>query len=99
MARRLWREGASVPSTPSGLFEAFFEMAGQTLSPYVRETVGVLYKQPNVATVPGQYVHYDFPGSMDYVHALRRQCPDQILFGSVYPNCGPLPDLILRTFS
>lgn len=39
MARRLWREGASVPSTPSGLFEAFFEIAGQTLSPYVRETV------------------------------------------------------------
>jgi len=39
MARRLWREGASVPPTLSGLFEAFFEMAGQTLSPYLRETV------------------------------------------------------------
>ena len=61
--------------------------------PYVRETLGVLYKQPNVVTVPGQYVHYDFPGSADYVHALARQLPDQILFGSVYPNCGPLTDL------
>jgi predicted TIM-barrel fold metal-dependent hydrolase len=61
--------------------------------PYVRETIGVLYKQSNVFTVPGQYVHYDFPGSADYVHALRRQCSRQILFGSVYPNCGPLTDL------
>lgn len=61
--------------------------------PYVRETIGVLYKQPNVFTVPGQYIHYDFPGSADYVHALRRQCSEQILFGSVYPNCGPLTDL------
>lgn len=61
--------------------------------PYVRETIGVLYKQPNVFTVPGQYVHYDFPGSADYVQALRHQCRDQILFGSVYPNCGPLTDL------
>jgi hypothetical protein len=39
MARRLWREGASVPPTLGGLFEAFYEMAGQTLSPYVREVV------------------------------------------------------------
>ncbi len=61
--------------------------------PYVRETIGVLYKQPNVFTVPGQYIHYDFPGSGDYIHALRRQCSRQILFGSVYPNCGPLTDL------
>ena len=61
--------------------------------PYVRETLGVLYKQPNVVTVPGQYVHYGFPGSDDYVTALARQLPDQILFGSVYPNCGPLTDL------
>ncbi len=61
--------------------------------PYVREAIGVLYKQPNVMMVPGQYAHYDFPGSADYVHALRRQCSDQILFGSVYPNCGPLSDL------
>jgi predicted TIM-barrel fold metal-dependent hydrolase len=59
----------------------------------VREAIGVLYKQPNVMMVPGQYAHYDFPGSADYVHALRRQCSDQILFGSVYPNCGPLSDL------
>ncbi len=61
--------------------------------PYVRETIGLLYKQPNVFTVPGQYVHYDFPGSADYVHALRRHGRGQILFGSVYPNCGPLTDL------
>jgi predicted TIM-barrel fold metal-dependent hydrolase len=61
--------------------------------PYVRETIGLLYKQPNVFTVPGQYIHYDFPGSADYVHALRRHGRDQILFGSVYPNCGPLTDL------
>lgn len=61
--------------------------------PYVRETIGVLYKQPNVFTVPGQYVHYDFPGSADYVHSLKRHGAEQILFGSVYPNCGPLTDL------
>lgn len=61
--------------------------------PYVMETIGVLYKQPNVFTVPGQYIHYDFPGSADYVHALRRHGRGQILFGSVYPNCGPLTDL------
>ena len=61
--------------------------------PYVRETIGLLYKQANVHTVPGQYIHYDFPGSADYVHALRRHGRHQILFGSVYPNCGPLTDL------
>lgn len=61
--------------------------------PYVRETIGLLYKQPNVVTVPGQYIHYDFPGSADYIHALRRHGRHQILFGSVYPNCGPLPEL------
>ncbi|MGI9596380.1 MAG: amidohydrolase family protein [Acidimicrobiales bacterium] len=61
--------------------------------PYVRETIGVLYKQPNVLTVPGQYIHYDFAGSADYIHALKRHGADQIMFGSVYPNCGPLTDL------
>ncbi len=61
--------------------------------PYVREAIGVAYKQPNVVIVPGQYVHYGFPGAEDYVAALARQLPDQILFGSVYPNCGPLTDL------
>jgi len=61
--------------------------------PYVREALGVAYRQPNVVIVPGQYVHYGFPGSEDYVTALARQLPDQILFGSVYPNCGPLTDL------
>ena len=61
--------------------------------PYVREALGVAYKQPNVVIVPGQYVHYGFPGSQDYVTALARQLPDQILFGSVYPNCGALTDL------
>jgi len=39
MARRLWREGSSVPSTRTGLFAAFFQVAGQALSPHVRETV------------------------------------------------------------
>ncbi|WP_420625690.1 amidohydrolase family protein [Candidatus Poriferisodalis sp.] len=61
--------------------------------PFVREALGVAHKQPNVVIVPGQYVHYGFPGSDDYVTALARQLPDQILFGSVYPNCGPLTDL------
>ena len=40
--------------------------------PYVHEAIGVLYKQPNVFMVPGQYVHYGFPGSTEYVEALRR---------------------------
>ena len=33
------------------------------------------------------------PVPTDYVHALRRHGRQQILFGSVYPNCGPLVDL------
>ena len=61
--------------------------------PYVHEAIGVLYKQPNVFMVPGQYVHYGFPGSAEYVEALRRQCSEQIIFGSVYPNCGSLAEL------
>ena len=61
--------------------------------PYVLEAIGVLYKQPNVFLVPGQYVHYGFAGSNEYIHALRHQCQDQIIFGSVYPNCGSLADL------
>jgi len=61
--------------------------------PYVHEAIGVLYKQSNVFMVPGQYVHYGFPGSAEYVDALRRQCCEQILFGSVYPNCGSLKEL------
>ena len=39
MARRLWREGSSVPYTRSGLYEAFFQVAGQSLSSEIRETV------------------------------------------------------------
>ena len=52
--------------------------------PYVHEAIGVLYKQPNVFMVPGQYIHYDFPGSAEYIAALRRQCSEQIIFGSVF---------------
>lgn len=62
--------------------------------PYSREAVGLAYKQPNVYLVPGQYVHYEFPGSEDYVKAANRQLTDQILFGSVYPNCGPLREVM-----
>ena len=61
--------------------------------PYVLEAIGVAYKQPNVFLVPGQYIHYGFPGSEHYITALRHLLQDQILFGSVYPNCGPLVDL------
>ena len=56
--------------------------------------MGLAYKQPNVYLVPGQYVHYEFPGSEDYVKAANRQLTDQILFGSVYPNCGPLREVM-----
>jgi predicted TIM-barrel fold metal-dependent hydrolase len=62
--------------------------------PYSREAVGLAYKQPNVYIVPGQYVHYEFPGSDDYVKAANRQLADQMLFGSVYPNCGPLSEVM-----
>ena len=62
--------------------------------PYSREAVGLAYKQPNVYIVPGQYVHYEFPGSEDYVKAANRQLSDRILFGSVYPNCGPLTEVM-----
>jgi hypothetical protein len=37
MARRLWREGASIPKTLSGLFTAFFHVAGGSLVPDLRE--------------------------------------------------------------
>jgi predicted TIM-barrel fold metal-dependent hydrolase len=43
--------------------------------------------------VPGQYAHYEFPGSEDYVKGANRQLSDQMLFGSVYPNCGPLKEV------
>lgn len=62
--------------------------------PYSREAVGLAYKQSNVYIVPGQYVHYEFPGSEDYVKAANRQLADQMLFGSVYPNCGPLAEVM-----
>ena len=62
--------------------------------PYSREAVGVAFKQPNVFLVPGQYMHYEFPGSEDYIRGLNRQLSEQILFGSVYPNCGPLSEVI-----
>jgi len=61
--------------------------------PYVQEAIGAAYKQPNLYLVPGQYIHYGFPGSEHYITALRHLLADQILFGSVYPNCGPLSDL------
>lgn len=61
--------------------------------PYSREACGVAYKQKNVYLVPGQYVHYEFPGSEDYVKGANRQLCDQMLFGSVYPNCGSLQEV------
>ncbi|MBH61101.1 MAG: hypothetical protein CL569_01345 [Alphaproteobacteria bacterium] len=60
--------------------------------PYSREAVGLCYKRPNVYLVPGQYIHCEFAGSEDYVKAANRQLSDQILYGSVYPNCGPLTE-------
>ncbi len=62
--------------------------------PYSREAVGFCYKRPNVYLVPGQYIHYEFAGSEDYVKAANRQLSDQILYGSVYPNCGPLTEVM-----
>jgi predicted TIM-barrel fold metal-dependent hydrolase len=62
--------------------------------PYSREAVGLAYKQSNVYLVPGQYVHYEFPGWQDYVMGANRQIPNQVLFGSVYPICGPLVELM-----
>lgn len=62
--------------------------------PYSREAVGLAYKQLNVYLVPGQYVHYEFLGSEDYVKAANRQLSEQMLFGSVYPNCGPLQEVM-----
>ncbi|MBT6446063.1 MAG: amidohydrolase family protein [Acidimicrobiaceae bacterium] len=61
--------------------------------PYALEAIGAAYKQPNLYVVPSQYIHYGFPGSEHYITALRHLLQDQLLFGSVYPNCGPLPEL------
>jgi len=61
--------------------------------PYALEAIGAAYKQPNLFIVPGQYIHYGFPGSEHYIAALHHLLQDQLLFGSVYPNCGPLTDL------
>jgi predicted TIM-barrel fold metal-dependent hydrolase len=61
--------------------------------PYSREACGLAYKQKNVYLVPGQYMHYEFAGSEDYVKSANRQLSDQMLFGSVYPNCGPLKEV------
>jgi hypothetical protein len=62
--------------------------------PYSREAVGLAFKQSNVYLVPGQYIHYEFAGSEDYIKAANRQLSEQILFGSVYPNCGPLTEVM-----
>ncbi len=62
--------------------------------PYFREAIGIAYKRPNVFLVPGQYLHYEFPGGEDIVKAANRQLEDQVLFGSVYPNCGSLVELM-----
>lgn len=37
MAKRLWREGARVPETLTGMFTAFFDVAGDSLAPEMRE--------------------------------------------------------------
>jgi hypothetical protein len=37
MARRLWREGASIPKSASGLYMAFFQVAGASLDTELRE--------------------------------------------------------------
>ena len=37
VARRLWRQGASIPTTLSGLYMAFYQVAGASLSPELRE--------------------------------------------------------------
>jgi len=62
--------------------------------PYVREAIGLAYKQPNIYLVPSQYVHYGFPGSEDLVKAANRILPNQIMFGSVYPVTGDFIELL-----
>lgn len=62
--------------------------------PYVREAIGVAYKQPNVFLVPGQYLHYGFPGAQDLLTAANGILADQMLYGSVYPICGSFVDLM-----
>jgi hypothetical protein len=39
MARRLWRDGAQLPKTLSGLYMAFYKVAGSSLEPELREAV------------------------------------------------------------
>lgn len=39
MARRLWREGVRMPKSLAGLFMAFYEVAGETLAPELREAL------------------------------------------------------------
>jgi predicted TIM-barrel fold metal-dependent hydrolase len=62
--------------------------------PYVREAIGLAYKRRNVNLVPSQYVHYGFPGAQDIVDAANGILEDQILYGSVYPVCGPFTELM-----
>ena len=62
--------------------------------PYVREAIGVAYKQPNVFLVPGQYLHYGFPGAQDLLTAANGILADQMLYGSVYPICGSFVELM-----
>jgi hypothetical protein len=62
--------------------------------PYFREAIGLAYKCPNVNLVPSQYVHYGFPGAQDIVAAANGILDDQILYGSVYPVCGPFVELM-----
>ena len=57
--------------------------------PYVREAIGLAYKQPNIYLVPSQYVHYGFPGSED-LSCRTRSCSA----GSGWPghssNCSEI---------
>ena len=77
----------------TGAKRAEGDMATSVGLPLSQQPGGLAYKQKNVYLVPGQYVHYEFPGSEDYVKGANRQLSDQMLFGSVYPNCGPLKEV------
>ena len=61
--------------------------------PYVRETLGVLLQAAQRGHRARPIRPLRVPRLGGFVTALARQLPDQILFGSVYPNCGLLTDL------
>jgi hypothetical protein len=69
MARRLWREGARIPKTLSGLFMAFFQVAGAALAPELREgllpRLAMFMSREDRISIQRHHLEHDAKGQTD----------------------------------